>query len=51
MEGPDHDQLHIFLGYFYPKVQDLKKEANLETSKKNIAEMEKLVVEYNKYFD
>ena len=51
MEGPDHDQLHIFLGYFYPKIQDLKIETNLEISKNNIAELDKLLVEYNKYFE
>ena len=51
MEGPDHDQLHIFLGYFYPKVQELKKETILELSKSNIDEMEKLLIEYNKYFE
>jgi hypothetical protein len=51
MGGPDHDQLHVFLGYFYPKVQTQKKETNLEISKSNLGEMEKLLVEYNKYFE
>ena len=51
MEGPDHDQLHVFLGYFYPKVQTLKKETNLEKSNSNLGEMEMLLGEYNKYFE
>jgi hypothetical protein len=51
MEGPAHDQLHIFLGYFYPKIQSLKKETNTELAKDNITEMENLFVEYHKYFE
>ena len=51
MEGPDHDQLHIFLGYFYPKVQNFKNEINIDASKTNLAEMNKLMSEYHKYFE
>jgi hypothetical protein len=51
MEGPAHDQLHVFLGYFYPMVQDLKKETEVESSKKILAKMENLFVEYHKYFE
>lgn len=51
MEGPAHDQLHIFLGYFYPMVQDLKKDNKVESSKKILAAMKNLFVEYHKYFE
>ena len=51
MEGPDHDQLHIFLGYFYPTVQNLKKQTNIESSENTIKEMETLITEYHKYFE
>ena len=51
MEGPDHDQLHVFLGYFYPTVQNLKKETNIESSEKILEEMETLFTEYHKYFE
>jgi len=51
MEGPAHDQLHIFLGYFYPMVQDLKKDTEVESSKKILAKMDNLFVEYHKYFE
>jgi len=51
MEGPAHDQLHVFLGYFYPMVQSLKKEENIEFSKNNLSEMESLFIEYHKHFE
>jgi len=51
MEGPDHDQLHVFLGYFYPKVQSLKKAIKIESSKNILKEMKVLLIEYHKYFE
>ena len=51
MEGPDHDQLHIFLGYFYPQVQSLKKEADLALAENQVHEMKSLFEEYHKYFE
>jgi len=51
MEGPAHDQLHVFLGFFYPKVQSLKKETIIESSKNVFKELEILVIEYHKHFE
>ena len=51
MEGPDHDQLHVFLGYFYPKVQSLKKETTVDTAEKILNEMKNLFTEYHKHFE
>ena len=51
MEGPAHDQLHIFLGYFYPKIQDLKKEENSEKSQVLVSQMRDLLKEYHIYFE
>ena len=51
MEGPDHDQLHVFLGYFYPKVQSLKKETTVDTAENILNEMKNLFTEYHKHFE
>ena len=51
MEGPAHDQLHVFLGSFYPKVQSLKKETIIESSKNVLKELIFLLLEYHKYFE
>ncbi|MFC2088364.1 hypothetical protein ACFLSX_02095 [Calditrichota bacterium] len=51
MEGPAHDQLHVFLGYFYPLVQDLKNENSVELYNKTLIDIKNLLSEYHKYFD
>lgn len=51
MEGSAHDQLHIFLGYFYPQVQSIKKETTIESAEKLLNEMQSLFEEYHKYFE
>ncbi len=51
MEGPAHDQLHVFLGEFYPAVQNLKKEKNLDSSVNILEKIKNLLVEYDKYFE
>jgi hypothetical protein len=51
MEGPAHDQLHIFIGYFYPMVQNLKKEKNLDAAQNILIEMQVLFMEYHKSFE
>jgi len=51
MEGADHDQLHVFLGYFYPKVQSLKKETTVDTAEDILNEMKNLFTEYHKHFE
>lgn len=51
MEGPAHDQLHVFLGYFYPMVQELKKEENLESSQNMHSKMKEIFIQYHQYFE
>lgn len=50
MDGKAHDQLHIFLGYFYPLVQSLKKASEISSAEKIVSEMKELFVQYHKYF-
>ena len=47
MTGPDHDELHKFLGMLLPKIESLKTENSFQV----IAEIEKLLDQYESYFE
>jgi hypothetical protein len=50
MEGAAHDQLHLFLGVFIPKVKALRAEKNIEEAGALYQEIDQLLSVYNKFF-
>ncbi len=51
MVGPDHDQLHVFLTEFMPRVNKLREADDLEVAEKTRLELGRLFVEYGKHFE
>ena len=51
MEGGAHEQLHLFLGAFIPKVKGLKVAENTEKAEKLYLEIDQMLLYYDKYFE
>lgn len=51
MEGASHDQLHLFLGAFVPKVKTLSAEQNIEEANTLYGEIDQLLSHYDQYFE
>jgi len=51
MEGAAHDQLHLFLGAFVPKVKALSAEQNIEEAEALYREIDQLLSHYDQYFE
>ncbi len=51
MQGAAHDQLHLFLTSFIPKVAALKEGTSLEDAQKNHQEIIELLALYDKTFE
>jgi hypothetical protein len=51
MEGAAHDQLHLFLGTFIPKVKALGAEKNIEEAGALYREIDQLLSYYDQYFE
>ena len=50
MQGPAHDQLHVFLSMFIPGMEKLKNPEGIEEAKKIRAELVELVSVYHQHF-
>lgn len=50
MEGAAHDQLHLFLGVFIPKVKALSAEKNIDEAGVLYGEIDQLLSQYDQYF-
>ena len=51
MAGPDHDQLHIFLTEFMPRVNALRDASELDAAEQTRIELGKLFTEYRAHFE
>ncbi len=51
MDGAAHDELHVFLMAWIPKVDSLKKVEDVDEGKATVAHLEAMLVTYGQYFE